>query len=247
MTEMYPIALPGEKRGIGFPVTPWTVIFDGRVGGSKHAGAALDEWCRAYLKPIILAIRWKYGLSVEDAQDVAHEFIPWLLSKALLAEVKPRETKFRSFLLGCLDNFYRNYRRKLQAQKRGGGAGEHLLIHESGSDDPVVDVIDSRLLPSDELDKAWAVAALSAAFARLRENYETTGKSAHFNVCYKLLHAECSLEEGARELGKSNGAMSVVAHRFRQNFKKELFNHLRETVTTEGEFQEEVSLILKFI
>jgi RNA polymerase sigma-70 factor (ECF subfamily) len=228
-----------------FPVTPWSIlVFNGTGKVSKET--ALEQWCSIYRKPIILAIRFRYQIGRHDAEDIAHDFIAWLLKKDLLEKVEKRRlTKFRTFLLECLKNFYRNYTRKQTAEKRGGKAGEHLLVHDSGNEDDQVVEITDESEPSYEVDRAWALATIEEVYSHLRTQFVERGKSELFDAFVKVINkADPTL--AAAELGMKDGAFRAALSRFKETLKISLEYHIRQMVTTEDEVKEEMEFIMRF-
>ena len=102
-----------------FPPTRWSLVRAARQeADAPSAFEALNEWCRVYRNPVVVAARVKHGLAQEDAEDVAHELITWLLSRDHLSRAEPLAgSKFRSFLLGYLTNFIGNWRQRQRAEK----------------------------------------------------------------------------------------------------------------------------------
>ena len=235
---------------VAFPPTRWTLV---RAVQEKADAAdaltALNEWCQTYRKPILVAARVKHGLSHEDAEDVAQEFIVWLLNREHLQRAEPLAgSKFRSFLLGYLANFIGNWKQRQRAEKRGGKAGEPLLVHESGNPDQTpVEIPDFRS-PDEEVDRAWVIATLRDVRSRLKARYTRRGKADECEVLMRSLSTIEPVENAklAEQLGITDGALKVRVDRFRQEFRDTLRDVMREMVSSDEDLEEELELVRKF-
>lgn len=208
---------------------------------------ALEELCRIYRKPILLNLQRKHQLSYHDAEDVAQDFISWLLQHHHFHRADPDLGRFRTFLLTYLGNFVSNHRRRQGAIKRGGQAGEHLLVHDS-TDESLKVEIPSQLTPDEEGDRAWALATLSEAYECLRLDYSDRGKENQFSVLKRFLSASDAndSQQAAQELGLTKDALRVATHRFRKDFKAKLTRLVKDTVSNEADLEDELLLIRKF-
>lgn len=234
-----------ETRASGFPNTRWTMVLRANAEETSVATPALDELCRIYRRPLVVALQRKHGFSLHDAEDVTHDFLVWLLKQQHLHCVDAGRGRFRSFLMTYLDGFVSNHRRKLMAEKRGGKAGEHLLVHDTGSDDvPLVEIPDCRT-PDEAINRAWAHATLTEAHEALERQYVTAGKGAQFAALQRFLTGtdKPDYEAASVELQMSAGALRVAVHRFRREFREALRNVLKDTVTSEEELAEEMRFV----
>ena len=66
--------------------------------------AALSELCRIYWYPLYAYVR-RRGYAPEEAQDLTQGFFLHLLEHKTLGRADPLRGKFRSFLLGSLQNY----------------------------------------------------------------------------------------------------------------------------------------------
>lgn len=241
--------MPPPADGI-FPPTRWSLVRAAqKESAASSALTALNEWCQTYRKPVVVAARVKHGLSPEDAEDIAQEFITWLLSREHLRRAAPLAgSKFRSFLLGYLANFIGNWRQRQSAEKRGGKAGDHLLVHESGDAQQMpVDVPDHHT-PDEEVDRAWAIATLRDVRSRMKADYAERGKTDECEVLMRCLSA-AGPEDNAnleQQLGITHGALKVRVHRFRQEFRDTLREVVREMVSSEADLEGELALVRRF-
>ena len=73
-------------------------------GSVPSAQEALEKLCRAYWYPLYAFAR-RQGNSPEDAQDLTQSFFCRLLEQNNFAKADRDRGKFRTFLLGSLNNF----------------------------------------------------------------------------------------------------------------------------------------------
>ena len=106
-----------------FPQTHWSVVMAaGQADPAKahEAEEALRELCVVYRKPIH-SFLLRTGCNEHKAEDLTSGFIEHVLERNRLEGFERTNTKFRSFLLRCLQRFARDEWRKETAAKRGGG------------------------------------------------------------------------------------------------------------------------------
>ncbi len=234
----------------GFPRTSWTLVRAAQsLSRSKEAMKALNAWCSTYRKPIVVAVRARHGLSAADAEDVAQEFIAWLLNEEHLHRAEQMAgSKFRTFLLTYLGHFVGNWKQRMGAEKRGGKAGEHLLVHDSGDESMPATEIPVEASQDDEVDRAWVVATLRDVRERMKADYKARGKAAECAVLLKSLSVTepMNMASLSTQLGVSEGAFKVRVHRFRLEFRELLTSVVREMVSCEADLEDEMALIRKY-
>src|SRR5437764_14914582 len=102
-----------------FVTTRWSLVMDAQAE-SPLAQRALEELCRIYWRPIYSFLR-REGKTAEDAQDLTQDFFAQLLERGDLAAVRQEKGRLRSYLLGSLNHFLANDRRRAMTRKRGEG------------------------------------------------------------------------------------------------------------------------------
>ena len=142
--------------------------------------AALGELYRIYWYPLYAYIR-RRGHAPPEAQDLTQGFFLHLLEHKTLERVDPMKGKFRSFLLGCLQNFLSTEAERARCLKRGGGV-EFISIDLQGAENRyTLEPIDA-LSPEKVFAARWAVALLGEAMNRLRQEYAISKKSSTVEV-----------------------------------------------------------------
>jgi RNA polymerase sigma-70 factor (ECF subfamily) len=224
-----------------FPATHWSVVL--AAGHSEVTGAsqALEGLCRAYWPPLYAYVR-RQGHGPDDAQDLTQEFFARLLVKRYLQHADPACGRFRTFLLTSLKHFLISDWRKGTRQKRGGG---HTLLSmdaetaEQGYAAEPAEV----LTPEGIYERRWAATLIERVLTLLRSEYAGAGKERLFEHLKDSLWGERSSSPYATlaaELGVTEGALKVSAHRLRQRCRELLRAEIAQTVARPEEIDEEL-------
>jgi RNA polymerase sigma-70 factor (ECF subfamily) len=229
-----------------FAATRWSVVLAAAKDRSgTHTRRALEELIQAYWFPVYAYIR-RQGQGPQQAEDLTQEFFTRLLEKKHLASVDQSKGRFRSFLLTAVKRFLVNQWDKSQAQKRGGGkrfiALDALAAEARYSVEPVDELTPERLF-----DRRWALAVLDQVLNRLRQEYTDRGKA---NLFESL---QSSLADGpdggyariAREMGMSEGAVKVAAHRLRRRYRQLLREEIAQTMAGPEEIEAEIRHLME--
>jgi RNA polymerase sigma factor (sigma-70 family) len=214
-----------------------------QVSGSKEA---LGELCKLYWYPLYGHIR-RYGFSPHDAQDLTQGFFLDLFEHKALARADQQKGKFRSFLLASLKNFLSNEAQKARCLKRGGQVQfVDLDVSEAedryGKEEPA-----EALTPEKIFDARWALALLSEAKNRLRQEYADSGKIALFETLKGFVDPVSnknlpSYEEVAKQLDLSVAAVKTLIHRLRKRntaiVREEIMRTVSDAADVEAESRE---------
>jgi RNA polymerase sigma-70 factor (ECF subfamily) len=218
--------------------TRWSLIVAAQQPAPR-AREALADLCRVYWYPLYAYIR-RRGHDAGDAEDLTQAFFTHLLEKHVLASVSPERGRFRSFLLACCQHFLANEHERANALKRGGGRVVSLDLssaHGRYAEEPEHDQTPEHLF-----ERRWALALLEQTIQRLRSEYEQAGKGALFDAVKGQLTGDSTLPYAglAEELGLSECAIKTAVHRLRRRYGEILREQIGETVSTEGEIDDEV-------
>ena len=222
-----------------FETTRWSVVRTAAAGSSSQARHALQTLCSTYWYPLYTYIRHQ-GNSAEDAKDLIQEFFTQFLEKDYLNDVDPAKGKFRSFLLASVNHFLSNQRDRARAVKRGGRV-TFLPLDFDSVEERYVGVASQTQSPEKLFDRAWALATLESTLARLRQEYDKSGKSALFDRLKGTLTGQedrVPYQEVGAELGLSEGAVKVAVHRLRRRYRDLLLEEIAATLA-EGESVDE--------
>jgi RNA polymerase sigma-70 factor (ECF subfamily) len=232
---------PGSEKSPRFHTTRWSVVLAAGDQSAPDAHDALSKLCEIYWYPLYAYVRRK-GHSANDAQDLTQEFFARLLEKNIAGEADRARGKFRSFLLASLNHFLANEWRAASAQKRNAGRPALSLDLAAG---------ESRyaLEPAHELtaekifQRRWALTLLDQTIARLRDEFVANGRLDLFEHLLPYLGGGDNgtpYRQIATELGKTEGAIKVAIHRLRQRCRELLRAEIGQTVSGQGDIDEEL-------
>lgn len=224
-----------------FLTTHWSVVLRARDAESNEALTALEQLCLAYWQPLYTFARCS-GLIAPDAQDVVQGFFAQFIARQGLRRVDPAKGRFRSFMLASLRNFMSDERDRAQAAKRGGGA-ELLSLDFAVAEEAFEKQFANSESPERAFDRAWAMAVLERAQACLREECAAAGKGALHEALGPASAEESYASVGAR-LGLSESAVKTAAFRLRRRYRDLIRNEIAQTVSTEGELNDELDGLL---
>lgn len=88
------------------PSTHWSLVRDAGQETGEAKRRALGDLLRQYLEPMVLHVRLKFGLRIDQAEDVVQSFVTdKVLDQDLCRAAEAARGKFRNFLLTALDRF----------------------------------------------------------------------------------------------------------------------------------------------
>jgi RNA polymerase sigma factor (sigma-70 family) len=238
---------PDHSSAVGrsdqFRTTRWSVVLlsaQSQVSGSKDA---LAELCKLYWYPLYGHIR-RYGFSPHDAQDLTQGFFLDLLEHKALARVDQQRGKFRSFLLASLKNFLSNEAQKARCLKRGGQV-EFVNLDVSEAEDRYGEEEPAECLTPEKIfDARWALALLSEAKRRLKQEYVDSGKTAVFEALKGFVDPVTtntlpSYEEVAQQLNLSVAGVKTLIHRLRKRNTAIVREEIMRTVSDPADIEAE--------
>jgi RNA polymerase sigma-70 factor (ECF subfamily) len=238
------------RAGDAFPDTRWSAVLrvraDGVGGGAVER--ALADLCAAYWYPLYAYAR-RCGRSPEDAEDLTQGFFGRLIERELFTKADPARGRLRSFLLGSFKRFMSEERQQANRQKRGGGqvfvpidqVQAEQLYRGAGADELSPDVL---------FERAWFNALLEGALDELEREQRQRGKEQLFHRLQGFLawdRGEQRINDLAREIGMSAGALRVTIFRLRQRFREILERQITDTVETPAEAAQELRQLLRAV
>jgi RNA polymerase sigma-70 factor (ECF subfamily) len=219
-----------------FVTTHWSLVLSARDKQSPQSDIALEKLCRAYWYPLYAYVR-RCGHSKEDAEDLTQAFFARLLEKNFLDAAEQERGRFRSFLLVALKRFLANEWDRARAQKRGGGQTHVPLDTEFAERKFQTEFMAEEISPDRAYERRWALTLLEQTMARLRAEFEQSGKINEFEQLKIFLTAdkrEIPYTTVADELKMNENALRVAVHRLRKRYR-ELFREEIAHTLAEGE------------
>lgn len=228
-----------------FPTTPWGRILEARDPETPDARAALEALCRDYWYPLYGFVRRK-GHDPETARDLVQDLFAELLERDDLHGLDPARGRFRSFLMACCTHRLARHHDRERALKRGGGRTlvsiDALSAESRFGGEPAHDATAERLF-----DRQWALTLLDRALAALDAAMARSGK----RPLYEKLRPSLLGQEDAppyqavaRDLGLSEGAVKMAAHRFRARYRESLRGEIARTVADPVDIDAEIRHLL---
>jgi RNA polymerase sigma factor (sigma-70 family) len=240
--------LKSDESSIGnvahrFRTTRWTAVLLSAQSQAPGCQAALGELYRIYWYPLYAYVR-RRGHTPEEAQDLTQGFFLHLLEHKTLARVDPLKGKFRSFLLGSLQNYLSTEADRASCLKRGGKV-EFVSLEMRAAEDRY------RLEPADQLsaekifEARWALILLEHALTVLGRQYAVRRKEAVFEILKSFIGIgasgpEASYETAGQRLGVGVGTVKTLIYRLRKQYMAVVREEVGRTVSDPAEIEDEL-------
>lgn len=232
---------PFERGPFQFNTTHWSVVRSAVDSKAPGADRALEQLCRVYWQPVYAFVR-RTVPQPEDARDLTQGFFAELLADRTIARADPDKGRFRSFLLGALKHFLADEHDKSKARKRGGGV-EFVPFDTTVAESRYGAAPARGITFEAQFDRAWALAVLDSTLARLREEFELSGRTVLFNGLKGFLVGDkptVSYAEVAAQLRITEGSAKMTVTRMRQRFRAIVRQEIAQTVTTPEQLETEL-------
>lgn len=229
-----------------FPSTHWTlVIAAGGSHSSPDRAAALERLCAGYCSPVYAFIR-RRGHSCEQAQDLTQEFFLRILDGAFFERANPEKGRFRSFLLGSVQNFLSDASDRERSQKRGGGAIPLSFDFVTGELDYAREPRHSET-PERIFQRKWARTVLDRVMVSLSHEFATEGKLPLFQRLkgYLTGDGDAKYAELGIELHLTESGVKSAIRRLRQRYRDLLRAEVISTVADPAEVDDELQFLLR--
>jgi DNA-directed RNA polymerase specialized sigma24 family protein len=199
-----------------------------------------------YSRSIYAYLR-RTGHEVEDAKDLAQEFLSRFVHRDWLNHLEEQRGKFRCFLLTFLKHFLSDEWRRANALKRGGG---RMLISLDACEAEERDALAPAdgLTPDQVYERRWAETVMTRAFERLRADYARRGKSDLFEQLKDLQPGERDSHSHAQiaaTLGMTVPAIKSAALSYRRRYADCMRREVAETVLDPREASEELEHLVR--
>lgn len=225
--------IDGEGERASFQTTCWTEVLEAarRHDPAASASESMEMLCQRYWYPLYAFLR-RRGHDATTAEDYVQGFFADLLRRDSLRLADPGRGRFRTFLLTACKNYVSNEQRRDRTARRGGDRLRLSLEFGDGERryrcEPADPWTAERLF-----DRRWAMETIHAALRRLAERYAHNRRSDRFEALRPLIapaEEPPSHAEIAEQLGITEGAVKVAAHRLRQQFAAALRDEVAATL-----------------
>ena len=243
-----------DMGGVGkeFLTTHWSMIGGSKAGKANRDQALFDLLIQRYWKPVYCYLRRK-GIGNEEAKDITQGFFQEIvLGKDLIDKADQTRGRFRSLLLTALNNYLVDIYHKASAQKQIPKSKLLSMSQMEWSDFPQAV---TTLTPEETFTYSWISALLERVIQDVERHYERAEKSVHWQVFYEKtlrpIMEDCevpSLQSLCARFGIANpDAASNMIVTVKRRFQSTLRKHLRNTVTSDQEAEEEIHEIKRFL
>jgi RNA polymerase sigma factor (sigma-70 family) len=231
-----------------FPTTHWTLVI--AAGGNRSSlerAGALESLCGGYWYPVYAFIR-RRGYSPEQAQDLTQEFFLRIMSGVFFERADPDMGRFRSFLLGAVQNFLSDTSDREKSQKRGGGVPALSLNFETGESNYAREPWDTET-PERIFQRKWARTLLDRVMENLSAEFSANGRLDVFQRIkgYLTGDGDAKYAELGAELSLSESGVKSAIRRMRQRYRELLRTEVVSTVADPSEVDPELQFLLRAI
>lgn len=231
-----------------FPTTHWTLVIAAGGNPSSHDRAdALEHLCGGYWHPVYTFIR-RRGYSPEQAQDLTQQFFLGLLEGAFFERANSEKGRFRSFLLGAVQNFLSDASDREKSQKRGGGVLPFSLDFATGESNYGREPRHTET-PERIFQRKWARTLLDRVMESLSGEFSADGRLDVFHRLKGYLTGDGDLKyaELGVELNLTESGVKSAIRRMRQRFRDLLRAEVISTVADLSEVDDEMQFLLRAI
>jgi len=243
-----------DMGGVGevFLTTHWSLIED--MGGSDDDknSALIELVLKKYWKPVYCYLR-RRGYENEEAKDLTQGFFQEVvLGRKLIDKAERTKGRFRSFLLTALNRYLINIHHE-QAAKRHVPKAKLVAMDISDMSDLPQAV--TALTAEDSFTYAWVSALLEQVLKEVKAECEKADKSLHWQIFRDralrpimegvdtpTLESVCQ-KHGVSDTVKASNMIVTVKRRFQTLLKQ----HLRQSVMSDKEAEEELKEIRRFL
>jgi RNA polymerase sigma-70 factor (ECF subfamily) len=236
-----------------FLTTHWSLMEDiDKTNDNDKNRALVEILLKRYWKPVYCYLRRK-GYDNEQAKDLTQGFFyEVVLGRQLIEKAERSKGRFRSYLLVALNNYIAAVHSAQTAQKRMPKGG---FLSLDMNDPPNFSRVVGNYTPEESFDYAW----VSALLEQVLEDVETIcyqdGKTVHWHVFRERVLVPITEGGDPPALSEICHKYDVESSRFASNmiitvkrrFQSVLQKRLRETVTSDGQMENELAEISKFL
>lgn len=198
--------------------------------------------------PPLYAYVRRCGRSPEDARDLTQSFFQRLLENNRIAQADPARGRFRTFLLGAMQNFLRNEHEFRQAAKRGGGKEIISLEAQQSEEERLFEIPASEEPPDKLYERRWASRLIEVVLHRLRAEFLISGRTELFDALEPHLWGDPTsipYTDIARTMNVIVVGIKSTTHRLRRRFREILRSEIAQTVENPSQVDEEVLQLMQ--
>jgi len=219
----------------------WSLVMEAsQQSDPAQVQDALKQLCEIYRRPIVeWLLRRGYG---QNSEDLANDFVVFLLEKNRLENFARGTARFRSFLIKCLKRFLRDQWRKGNAGSRGGGVPLVSL------DEFEIEIGESHQA-DEQIDQAFALAVHVRVMSRLEQRFLASGQTARFQELRRFAlgnESDISYAEVASRLSMNPNSVKKAVFDLRERYCDFFREEVAQTVSREH-IDEEMRYLLTLL
>jgi RNA polymerase sigma factor (sigma-70 family) len=241
-----------KSRGGGsaFPPTRHSTIKAVWSPDAAERSTGYDALISAYWMPVYKYLRIGWEKPIEDAQDLTQGFFLEAMEKDFFRKFDPERARFRTFLRTCLDGFVSNQDKSAKRLKRGGAVEFTSLDFQEAESQMGAAAQSPGSSIHDLFEQEWRRSVFNLALELFRARTMEQGRAIQFKLfeIYVLdgLEDGCRIkyEDLARQFGLSMTTVTNYLAAARRDFRRAVFDKLRELTVTDDEFRREARALL---
>jgi RNA polymerase sigma-70 factor (ECF subfamily) len=232
-----------------FLTTHWSLIDSVQKRQDPHRGL-IGLLLERYWKPVYCYLR-RQGHPHEEAEDLTQGFFhEVVLNRQLVQRADPAKGRFRAFLLHALKQYLVDDRRRQSVRTN---IPRDKLVPLDISDPPALSATISDLTPEDSFVYAWKSAILDRVLAEVQAECTADGLEAHWQVFRDRVLQPILQESEPPSMAQVCGQYGIASEATASNmlvtvkrrFQSTLQKHLRCTVLSEADAEEELQDMLR--
>jgi RNA polymerase sigma-70 factor (ECF subfamily) len=234
-----------------FLTTHWSLIEDVKTGSEKDE-ALIGSLLQRYWKPVYCYLRHK-GRDNEQAKDLTQDFFhEVVLNRDLVGRADKAKGRFRSFLLYALNQYLINRDRDDNVQKR---IPRKKMTSLDMDEAPEIPDSFSTATAEDSFHYAWLSTLLECVVEKVKTACCQQGMDIHWvvfkerilnpilNVGETVSITQLCEKYSIEDTKKASNMIVTVKRRFRAV----LMEHVRNTVVSNEQANEELQYLLQFL
>ena len=232
--------MPGEPFSPSAP-TQWSRIRRLALEPGATTSTNWDEaWaylCRTFRPAMLATVRNTLArigggvVRTGEAEDVVQSFLLSCLEKDYLAKADAARGRFRTFVAVCLRRHTTNYVAQRRCAKRSPTSPPLTLVDEAdASSDAVADAA-----WDESFEQEWVSCLIGAALPRVEERSEPNARILRFLV----ESPDSDPDFLALRMNLDRSQLALRLHRARKMLAEELWEIVKQTITSNDELEEE--------
>jgi DNA-directed RNA polymerase specialized sigma24 family protein len=229
---------------VEFPTTRYSIV-RGLIGSDAiQRRCAVGAVAEVYREPMCAYIRVRYGVSPDEAEELAQGFLASVACHGALDQYDASRGRFRTYLRLCIDSYVGHVHQAACRVKRGGGLRAIPLEEADDKDLVAKEDVDATL------EREWARAVCRIALETVRRRLDARGRGIVYDVFLRYDVAAAAAKPRptyqaiASELGISSTQVTNYLAAARREFRASVLEHLGRLAATDDELRADVRSLL---